>query len=401
MKLNKIVLAFSGGLDTSFCVHYLKETYGCEVVTVTVDTGGFSGEELAGIAAKAKKLGVAKHCAIDAKKELFDRFLTYLIKGNVLRGGVYPLSVSAERVIQAEKIAQVALKEKADALAHGSTGAGNDQVRFDVAFRVLAPGLKIIAPIRELSITRKQEAEFLAKKGFPVEAKTTSYSVNKGMWGTTIGGKETHDTWKEIPEEVFSMTSAIADAPSAPEYLTLTFDKGVPIKLNGKKLNGVEMLGALDAIAAKHGVGKGVHIGDTIFGIKGRIAFEAGAPLILIKAHRELEKLVLTKWQSFWKNQLSEFYGNLLHEGLYFDPVMRDIEKMLDSSQSAVSGEAKVKLHKEEFMVVGCKSGFSLMDQKVATYGEENAFYDGRDAEGFSKIYGLQGILAKGRKGGR
>lgn len=401
MKLNTIVLAFSGGLDTSFCVRYLKEAYGCKVITVTVDTGGFSKEELAGIAAKAKKLGVAKHYAIDAKKELFDRFLTYLIKGNVLRGGVYPLSVSAERVIQAEKIAQVALREKADALAHGSTGAGNDQVRFDVAFRVLAPGLKIIAPIRELSLTRKQEAEFLAKKGFPVEAKTASYSVNKGMWGTTIGGKETHDTWKEIPEEVFSKTSTIAGAPAAPEYLTLGFEKGVPAKLNGKKLSGVEMLTALDAAAAKHGVGKGIHVGDTILGIKGRIAFEAGAPLILIKAHRELEKLVLTKWQAFWKNQLSEFYGNLLHEGLYFDPVMRDIEKMLDSSQSVVSGEAKVKLHKGECMVVGCKSPFSLMDLKVATYGEENAFYDGRDAEGFSKIYGLQGILAKGRKGGQ
>ena len=394
----KIILAYSGGLDTSFCVQYLKEKYKSDIVTVTVDTGGFSEEELQKIKDTSKKLGAAKHHTIDAKKDLFQNFITYLIKGNILRGGNYPLSVSVERVIQAQKIAEIAVKENANAIAHGSSGAGNDQVRFDIAFRVLLPALKIIAPIRELSITREKEVEYLKKKGFPVESKKKDYSINQGLWGTTIGGKETHDTWKEIPEEIFTKTQSVEKAPEKPEYITLEFSKGVPIKLNDKNLEGVQLIKELEKIASKHGIGKGIHIGDTVLGIKGRIAFESGAPLILIKSHKEIEKLVLTKWQAFWKNQLSEFYGNLLHEGLYFDPVMRDIEKMIDSSQEHVTGKARIKLHKGNFMVVGCKSKFSMMDLKVATYGEGNLFYDGRDAQGFSKIYGLQSILANMKK---
>ncbi|MBI3026783.1 argininosuccinate synthase [Candidatus Woesearchaeota archaeon] len=398
MEIKKIVLAFSGGLDTSFCTQYLKEEYKSKVITVTVDTGGFSKEELSKISAASKKLGAEKHYEINSKKEFFDNFITYIIKGNMLRGGNYPLSVSAERVVQAQKIAEIAVKEKADAIAHGSTGAGNDQARFDIAFRVLSPNLKIIAPVRELSITREKEAEYLEKKGFPIGAKKKGYSINQGMWGTTIGGKETHDAWQEPPEGIFTKTQSVEKAPASPEYTTIDFAKGIPVKLNGKKLSGVSLIKELDGIASKHGIGRGIHIGDTILGIKGRIAFEAGAPLILIRAHKEIEKLVLTKWQAFWKNQLSEFYGNLLHEGMYFEPVMRDIEKMIDSSQERVTGTAKIKLHKGSFMVVGCKSKFSMMNLEVATYGESNLFYDGRDAEGFSKIYGLQSILAHMKK---
>lgn len=393
MKNKKVVLAFSGGLDTSFCVPYLKEK-GYQVYAVTVDTGGFSSVEAKKIKSRAKELKVKKHFFVDGKQDLFNKIVTYIVKGNVLRGGVYPLSAGPERIIQATKVIDIAKKIGAAAVVHGSTGAGNDQVRFDVAIKTLAPELEIITPIRELGITREEEIAFLEKHGIKVEQTSKSYSINKGMLGTTIGGKETKDSWELPPDGVFPTVVDIDSAPKGGEEIVISFDKGLPVKINGKAMNGMELMGYLDKLGAKHGVGKGMHLGNTILGIKGRIVFEASAALILIKAHKELEKLVLTKWQSFWKDILSEAYGNFLHEGLYFDPVVKDIEALIDSSQSVVSGEVKLKLHKGNIVIAGVKSPYSLMDKKVATYGEQNLLWTGQDAIGFSKIYGLQGVLA-------
>lgn len=403
-KKKKIVLAFSGGLDTSFCLLYLQEKYNADVVTVTVDTGGFSEQKLKEIEKKAKTLGAAKHYTIDGKKEVFDKIATYIIKANVLKG-TYPLSVGTERVVQAEEIAKIAKKEKAKAIVHGSTGAGNDQVRFDVAFSLLLPEMSIIAPIRELNISREEEIKFLKEHGVKVPEITKTYSINEGLWGTTIGGGETKDTWKVLKENAYIKTVSPENAVDKPEFITIGFSKGIPTELNGKKLDGVSLVLSLNKIAAKHGVGRGMHIGDTIFGIKGRIGFEAPAPMILIKAHQELEKLVLTKWQQFIKNSISSFYSNFLHDGLYFDPVMRDMEAMIDSSQKHVVGIVKLKLYKGNADVIGCKSKFSMMDHGIAIYGEKNVMWTGLDAKGFCKIQGLQSLLAKrasqkGQKGG-
>ncbi len=394
MKKEKIVLAFSGGLDTSFCIVYLKEKYNADVITVTVDTGGFDKQELKEIEGRAKKLGAVKHYTIDGKNQVFSGFVTYLIKGNVLRGGVYPLSVGAERVVQAQEVARIAIKEKAGAVAHGSTGAGNDQVRFDVALSVLAPRLKIIAPIRDTGISREDEIKHLNRKGFPVKPMAKEYSINRGMWGTTIGGGVLHDSWQSPPDSVFSV-APVEKAPNKPAVMEIGFSKGIPVALNGKKAGGVYLVGALNKLGARHGIGKGIHLGDTILGIKGRIAFESPASIILIKAHQELEKLVLTKWQQFWKDHLSSFFGDLLHNGLYFDPAAKDIMALIDSSQERVGGIVKVKLFKGSISVIGCKSPYSMMNRAVATYGEGNLLWSGQDARGFCKIYGLQSILAK------
>ncbi len=391
----KIVLAFSGGLDTSFCVLYLKEEYNADIITVTVDTGGFSPQELEDIERRSQELGAFRHYTIDGRRKVYDEFVTYIIKGNILRGGTYPLCVGAERVVQAEEVVNVARGEGAEAIAHGSTSGGNDQIRFDVALSVLAPEMKIFAPIRKLGITRDKETAFLEQRGIPVSKERKVYSINEGLWGTTIGGGVIHDAWQSPPEEVYTKTISPSKASDEPEELKIGFDKGVPISLNGEKLEGVPLIARLNEIAAKHGVGRGIHLGDTILGIKGRIAFEAGAPLILITAHRELEKLVLTRWQRFWKSQLSEFFGNFLHEGLYFDPVMKDIKALIDSSQERVVGEVRVQLYKGNINVLGYRSRHSLMNRDIATYGEESILWDGRDAEGFCKIYGLQSILAR------
>lgn len=391
--MKKAVLAFSGGLDTSFCVPYLKEK-GYEVYAVTVDTGGFSGVELTKIKNRAKELKVKKHFSIDGRQNLYNKIVTYVIKANVLRGGVYPLSAGPERIIQATEVVKIAQKLGADAIVHGSTGAGNDQVRFDVAIKTLDPEMDIITPIRELEITRDEEISFLEKHGFKVEQTSKSYSINKGMLGTTIGGKETKDSWELPPDEVYPTVSSIESAPKDGEEIVISFHKGLPVAVNGKLMIGAELMNHLDKLGAKHGVGKGLHLGNTILGIKGRIVFEAPAALILVKAHKELEKLVLTKWQSFWKDIVAEAYGNFLHEGLYFDPVVKDIEALIDSSQNVVTGEAKIKLHKGNIVVVGVRSPYSLMDKKVATYGEQNLLWTGQEAQGFSKIYGLQGMLA-------
>ncbi len=389
-----IVLAFSGGLDTSFCVPYLKETYGEPVFTVTVDTGGLAAGDAAALEGKALALGAAGHRTVEGRRALFDDLLSYLIKGNVLRGGVYPLCVGPERVVQARKTVEVAREVGARAVAHGSTGAGNDQVRFDTALRLLADDLEILTPIRDLGLSRAASTEFLRERGFEVPARTTSYSINKGLWGTTIGGRETITTTDPLPDDAYPGTTAPARSPDAPRDLTLAFERGLPTALDGQAMDPVALVEALNEVGGAHGVGRDVHVGDTILGIKGRVGFEAPAPLILIAAHRELEKIVLTKWQRYQKDHLADFYGMLLHEAQYFDPVMRDIEAFLDASQQVVTGAVRVRLFKGRASVLGCESPFSMFDTGVATYGEQNALWSGQDARGFSRLAGVQAYLA-------
>lgn len=395
----RVVLAYSGGLDTSFCIPYLKEQ-GYAVTTVTADTGGFSAEELTQLEQRANALGAERHVTIDLKEELYQRFVSYVIKGNVLRGQVYPLCVGAERGIQAEALVKVAKSIGASAVAHGCTGAGNDQVRFDVSIRSLASDLTILAPIRELALSREEEVRRLAAWGvsFPVEKK--KYSINQGILGTTIGGGATHEAWQAIPEEAWVMTKGAIENPPPPEELVIEWDQGLPIALGGQRVAAAEshaLLVALNERAGRFGIGRGVHLGDTVLGIKGRIAFEAPGASVLIHAHRELEKLVLTKWQLIVKEQVSQTYGMLLHEGQYFNPVMRDMEALLDSSQRLVSGETRVRLAPGQAMVEGVRSPHSLMDAR-ATYGEGARLWNGGHAEGFCLISGVQSMLAGARQ---
>lgn len=390
-----LVLAFSGGLDTSFCVPYLRETYDTSVITVTVNTGGIDAAEAKAIEQRADALGAAEHVLVDGRTDLYADHLSYLIKGNVLRGDVYPLCVGPERVVQARGIVDVARQVGATAVAHGSTGAGNDQVRFDVALQLLGGDLEVIAPIRELGLSRDDSTAFLKERGFDVPADTTSYSINRGLWGTTIGGKETHTTDTPLPDDAYPDTVPPAEAPDDPLELTIDFEQGLPVALDGEAMDGVALIEALNQLGAEHGVGRNIHVGDTILGIKGRVGFEAPAPLILIEAHRELEKIVLTKWQRYQKDHLADFYGMLLHEAQYFDPVMRDVEAFLNSSQEAVTGTVTVRLFKGHIAVQGCSSPHSMFDASTATYGEEHALWNGRDAEGFTKLAGIQALLAK------
>ncbi len=396
-----IVLAFSGGLDTTFCALWLREQTGAEIVTCTVDTGGFSVADLERIAARARELKVREHRVVDAKAAVFDRFVAYLIKGNCLRGGTYPVCVGAERTAQAEAVVAVAQAVGAEGVAHGSTGAGNDQIRFDVAIRALAPGLEIHAPIRALNWSRARESEWLAERGVHVDPRTVAYSVNEGLFGTTIGGRETHDPWQVPPEAAYTMTVAPEAAVAAPEEVVIAFERGVPVALDGAACDGVALVRALNARCRPHGVGRGLHLGDTILGVKGRLAFEAPAPLVLIQAHRELEKLVQTRHQATWRELAGSCYGSLLHEGLYFDPVMRDLEAFLDSVNQRVTGEARVRLFRGQATVVGTRSPYSLFDASVAVYGEGATGWSGAQAEGFARIYGMASALAHaaGRRG--
>ncbi len=391
--MKKVVLAFSGGLDTTFCAVYLREELGYEVVTVTVDTGGFSKEELERIEERARGLNVATHYSIDGRRFVYDRFISYIIKGNSLRGNSYPLSVGAERVAQAVEVGKIAKKEGAEAVAHGSTGAGNDQVRFDVALGVLVPDVEVLAPIRSLGWSRKREAQWLQERGVEVNLEVQDYSINEGLWGTTIGGKETHDSWEFPPEQVFRKTKNVDDTPPEPLEVRIGFESGLPVSLDGKGAEGVRIVEELNRIAGAYGIGRGVHIGDTIMGIKGRIVFEAPAPILVIAAHRELEKLVLSKNQRFWKDHLGQVYGGMLHEGLFFDPVMRDIEALVDSSQQRVSGEVKIRLYRGTYLVTGVRSTHSMMKKELAVYGEEQQLWDWRDAEGFCRVYGVPSKL--------
>ena len=390
-----IVLAFSGGLDTSFCVPYLHETYDAPVHTVTVDTGGLTDADRAAIAARAAHLGADEHHLFDGRTPLYDDHLSYLIKGNVLRGGVYPLCVGPERIVQARAVADVAQAVGASTIAHGSTGAGNDQVRFDVALQLADETLDVIAPIRSLGLSREESTAFLEERGVEVPDDTTDYSINRGLWGTTIGGKETLTAEKPLPEDAYPDTVAPAEAPDTPQTLTITFDEGLPVTIDGESLSGVALVEALNETGGAHGVGRDIHVGDTILGIKGRIGFEAPAAQILITAHRELEKVVLSKQQQVQKQKLGDLYGRLLHEGQYFDPVMRDIEAFLDHSQDVVSGTVTVKLFKGRAQVQGVDSPHSMFDADTATYGEENALWDGRDAEGYTTLAAVPSLLAK------
>lgn len=393
-ETSPIALAFSGGLDTSFCVPYLHEETGRPVQTVTVDTGGFSDAEKAQIAARSEALGAAGHTLVDARADLWERVLQYLVKGNVLRGGVYPLCVGPERVVQAEALAEAARQLGATAVAHGSTGAGNDQIRFDAALRLLADDLEILTPIRELSLSREASTAFLEERGFEVEVGTTEYSVNRGLWGTTIGGKETHETDGVLPEAAWPDTVSPKAAPDDGRQLRIRFEEGVPTAIDDEAMDPVALVETLNREGAAHGVGRGIHVGDTILGIKGRIAFEAPGALTLIAAHRELEKLVLTQLQLVQKATLGDLYGRLVHEGLFFDPVCRDLEAFLDSTQRRVTGDVVLEWFKGSIRVLGATSPHSLFDAGVARYGEDNALWSGRDAEGFAQIYGLQARLA-------
>jgi argininosuccinate synthase len=385
----KVALAFSGGLDTSYCVPRLVET-GWEVHTVYVNTGGSSADERAAIGRQAVDVGAAAHHEVDAQGEVYHRFVRFLIQGNVLRGEVYPLSVAAERTQQALSLVEVAGRIGAQAVAHGSTGAGNDQVRFDVALRVLAPAIQILTPIRDEGIQREQALAFLAARGLPIPGQSSAYSVNRGLWGTTWGGGWTHDTWQGPPGELLETP---AQAP-APREIVVRWKLGLPVELDGRPLSGPELIRELGDLAAAYGVGHGIHVGETALGIKGRIGFEAGAALVLIGAHRELEKLVLTKWQTFWKDQLARFYGDRLHEGHYFDPALRDIEAMITSSQSRVTGETRIRLAPGRFQVVGTRSPHSMMDHSVATYGEENRLWTGDEARAFARVSAVPSLLA-------
>jgi len=386
-----VLLAFSGGLDTSYCVLYLK-SLGHEVHTVTVDTGGFSPAELQRIESQAAALGSASHVTIDARAELFQDYLRHLVAGNVLRGGLYPLSVSAERVCQAKRVVTQAKAMGVTALAHGSTGAGNDQVRFDVAFRALAPELALLAPIRELAPSRAEERAYLAERGFLFPDKIESYSVNEGMWGTSIGGKETLDPWQHLPEEAYP--GGAVEPLLAPRTLVLGFTLGVPTALDGVATEPVAMVQALNALGGQYGIGRGIHLGDTIMGIKGRVGFEAPAAHLLIAAHRELEKLVLTGKQMFWKESLGNLYGGLLHEGHFFDPLCRDLEAFLESSQATVTGDVRVTLYPRAFAVEGVRSPRSLVRSDMASYGESTRLWSGAEAAGFAKIFGVPQMVA-------
>ncbi len=386
-KGKKVVLGFSGGLDTSYCVKYLGEELGYEVHSIIVNTGGFTDEELTQIEAHAYKLGVKSHTTVDAVKTYYDRIIRYLVYGNVLKNNTYPLSVSAERLSQALHIAGHVKKLNADAVAHGSTGAGNDQVRFDMIFHIMIPGVEILTPIRDLRLSREEEIDYLKKKGVDMNFAKAMYSINKGLWGTSVGGKETLSSKGTLPEEAWPTQVT----ESGVGNLELGFVKGELKKVNAKEFkHPSDAIKEVQRIAGPYGVGRDIHVGDTIIGIKGRVGFEAAGPMVILKAHHALEKHVLTKWQLSWKDQLSQFYGNWLHEGQIMDPVMRDIEAFLERSQENVTGTVFVQLLPYRFQVTGIESPYDLMSSKFGKYGEMNTGWSGDDVRGFSKIFGNQ-----------
>lgn len=384
---HKILLAFSGGLDTSFCVRYLQKEKGFEVHTATVQTGGFSAEELAAIEAQAYKLGSASHSTLDCTHDYYQRVIRFLVFGNVLRHQTYPLSVSAERMSQALALAEHAHKHGFTALAHGSTGAGNDQVRFDLVFQALLPQAEIHTPIRELRLSRAEEVAYLAADGIHFDAQKAAYSINQGLWGTSVGGVETLNSLGSLPESAWP-TPVTA---SEPVDVVLAFHQGEIVGLNEQQFeHPVDAIRTVQALAAPFGIGRDIHVGDTIIGIKGRVGFEAAAPLLIIKAHLALEKHVLSKWQLQWKEQVGSFYGNFVHEGLYLDPVMRDLEAFLLSSQQRVTGKVHLRLHPYRFETLGIESDFDLMSAEFGSYGEMNRGWTGADVAGFTRIYGNQ-----------
>ncbi|MBF9253608.1 argininosuccinate synthase [Pontibacter sp. 172403-2] len=390
MKNNKVVLAFSGGLDTSYCVKYLQQEMGLEVYAALVNTGGFTEEELQETESRAYSLGVKEYQMLDETDYYYQRSIKYLIFGNVLKNSTYPLSVSAERVTQALAIARYAKAVGAAYVAHGSTGAGNDQVRFDMIFQSMIPDVQILTPIRDNKLSREQEIAYLQQHGVSVDYQKAQYSINKGIWGTSVGGKETLTSHLPLPEEAYPT----AVTKQEPERVTLIFEKGelkgiddVPYE------NPVQAIQALQAQAAPFGIGRDIHVGDTIIGIKGRVGFEAAAPMVIIKAHHTLEKHVLTKWQLYWKDQLATFYGNWLHEGQLMDPVMRNIEAFLEDTQQNVTGKVHVLLAPYRLQIEGIESDHDLMSSKFGSYGEMNNAWSGDDVKGFARIFGNQTMM--------
>ncbi len=394
----KVVLGFSGGLDTSYCVKYFTEEKGYEVHTVMVNTGGFDEDESKALKEKALRLGATSHKNIDVSKTYYEQAIKYLVFGNVLKNGTYPISVSSERMSQAVAIAEYALELEADAVAHGSTGAGNDQIRFDMTFHIKCPKMEIITPIRDMQLSREEEIKYLEAKGVNMNFAKAKYSINKGLWGTSVGGEETLGSRKALPEEAYP-TQVTKEGN---EDLKLSFEKGELKSINDRSFqHPVEAIQYLEKLAAPYGIGRDIHVGDTIIGIKGRVGFEAAAPVLIIKAHHLLEKHVLTKWQLMWKDQLANFYGNYMHEGQTLDPVMRDIEAFLESSQEQVTGTVFMKLYPYRFELEGIESEHDLMDNAFAAYGETNKGWSGEDVRGFSKIFANQtAIWNKVNEGG-
>ncbi|HEY6618170.1 MAG TPA: argininosuccinate synthase [Steroidobacteraceae bacterium] len=390
-----ILLAFSGGLDTSFCVPWLKDTYQRPVITVTVDTGGIDAQAAKSLAQRSVQLGAIEHHLIDAKSAYFEQVLKYLIMGNVRRGNVYPLCVGAERVLQAQTIAKMALSLGTKMVAHGCTAAGNDQVRFEVALRTLAPDLEIIAPVRDRAFKRPEQLKYLEEHKLPVPSFGAAYSVNRGLWGVTIGGKETLTSQGSIPDDAWVLSKDAFTHPRAPERHIIGFTRGVPDSLDGKRLSAVAVIEALETLASPFGIGRGIHLGDTVIGTKGRVAFEAPAAEVLLNAHRELEKLVLTGKQSRIKESVAQPYGDLVHEGQHLDPVCRDIEALLESSQTRVSGEVKVLFRPGSVFVEGVSSPYSLMAASKGVYGESAGEWTPTDALGYSKMLALTGVFYK------
>ena len=385
--MKKVVLGFSGGLDTSYCAKYLTDEKVYEVHSIIVNTGGFTDEELKKIEQHAYKLGVKTHTTVDAVKGYYDRIIKYLVFGNVLKNNTYPLSVSAERLVQALHIAEHVKNLNADAVAHGSTGAGNDQVRFDMVFHIMISNVDIITPIRDLKLSREQEIKYLKQQSVDMNFEKAAYSINKGLWGTSVGGKETLNSKGLLPEEAWPTQVTATEN----KEVKLSFNKGELLSVNGKQFNHPsKAIEYLQSIAGQFGIGRDIHVGDTIIGIKGRVGFEAAAPMIIIKAHHSLEKHVLTKWQLNWKETIANFYGNWLHEGQILDPVMRNIEAFLQSSQQNVTGDVFVQLMPYRFQIIGIESKHDLMNSKFGNYGEMNTGFTGEDVRGFSKIFGNQ-----------
>jgi argininosuccinate synthase len=393
MNDTPIVLAFSGGLDTSFCVPWLAETYGRPVVTVTVDTGGLDEAAAAELERRARELGAADHLRIDARAAYFDRVLRFLVAGNVRRGGVYPLCVGAERALQAQEVAKAAARLGSGTVAHGCTGAGNDQVRFEVALRALASELEVLAPIRDQPRSRAEEAAYLQARGLPVPKGGAAYSTNRGLWGTTIGGRETLGSTEPLAEEAWVLTRQAFAAPLAPATHTLAFERGVPVAWDGEALDPVALVERVEAAAAAHGIGRGIHLGDTVLGIKGRVAFEAPAAEVILTAHRELEKLVLTGRQLRLKETVAASYGDWVHEGHHLDPACRDAEALFASSQERVTGEARLLFRTGACFVEGVASPFSLMAASRGVYGEAAGEWTGADAAGFARLLSVPGAL--------
>lgn len=383
--MDKVVLAYSGGLDTSFCVKYLANELNLEVHSAIANTGGFNNEELADIEKKAYALGVTSHTTLDVTKAYYQKCIRYMVYGNILKNNTYPLSVSSERIFQALAIVDHARKIGATAIAHGSTGAGNDQIRFDLTFQILAPEIKIITPIRDLQLSRDEEIEYLKKQGVERDWSKMAYSINKGLWGTSVGGKETLTSRKPLPATAYPSQPQTA----GDELLEISFNKGEISTVNGKKFNcATDAIREIEVIGNKYAIGRDIHVGDTIIGIKGRVGFEAAAPLMIIKAHHALEKHTLSKWQLYWKEQLANWYGMLLHEAQYLEPVMRDIEKFLENTQQNVTGTVYLRLNPYRFEVEGIDSAHDLMNSGFGDYGEVNKAWGGDDVKGFTTILG-------------